>query len=236
MIDTKEPVLAAIAHNRGIASAKADILVFLDSDCLPKSTWLAEHLNAHLAGHQVVSGSVLPQGTNYWQLIYNLTLFHSLLSFNPAGPCNFVATLNLSINRQVFKKVGGMNESINRVEDVDWTTRMRRKGFQPFFWPKAIVFHAHNRMTPRAVWRDCARSGYHMRQLRLKHKDLLIAPTLLRYPCLIWCFSPFIALWATICILWKRPLILLRYWYGIPAIYWTKIAWCWGASRHTEPK
>lgn len=230
-IDTGKPVLAATARNRGANATNSDLLIFLDSDCLPTSTWLAAHLDAHQAGHQVVSGSVLPQGINYWHLVYNLTLFHEILQFNPAGPRDFLATLNLSVNQKVFAKIGGMNEVIDRVEDVDWTTRMRRAGIQPYFWPKAAIYHAHNRLTSRAVWHDCAFSGFHMRQLRLIHSDMLTAPKLLRYTRLVWCFSPLIALWATGKIIWKRPFILLRFGHTIPAIYWTKIAWCWGASR-----
>lgn len=235
-IDTGEPVLAAVARNRGAEATEAELLLFLDSDCLPAPTWLAEHLLAHRAGHPVVSGSVLPQGDNYWHLTYNLTLFHEVLRFNAAGPRDFLATLNLSVERQVLDEVGGMSEIINRVEDVDWTTRMRRAGIQPYFWPEAAVFHAHNRRTPRQVWRDCALSGYHMRRLRLKHQDLLRAPRILHYPRLVWWLSPLIAAWATGRIMVKRPWLVRRFWYTLPAIYWTKIAWCWGANRPQEPQ
>ena len=235
-IDTEKPVLAAIARNRGARATDAELLLFLDSDCIPTPTWLAAHQEAHQAGHKVVSGSVLPKGTNYWHITYNLTLFHEILSLNDAGPRNFLATLNLSVEREVFNTIGGMNETINRVEDVDWTTRIRRAGIQPYFWPSAAINHLHNRSTPQAVWRDCALSGYHMRQLRLTHQDLLTAPGLLRYPRLVLLFSPIIATWATGRILWKRPYILKKFWYTIPAISWTKLAWCWGASQVTEPK
>jgi len=234
-INTGNPVLAAVARNRGAAATDANLLVFLDSDCLPLPTWLAEHIKAHRAGHLVVSGSVLPTGHNYWHLTYNLTLFHEILSFNPPGPRDFLATLNLSIEREVLEKVGGMSETINRVEDVDWTTRMRRAGIQPYFCPKATVSHEHNRTTHQAVWRDCALSGYHMRRLRLMHNDMLTAPGLLRFPLLIWWLSPLIAAWATGRILWKRPFIFRWFWHTIPALYWTKLAWCWGASRPLEP-
>lgn len=235
-IDTGQPVLAAVARNRGVTSTNAELLIFLDSDCLPISAWLSAHQEAHRAGYKVVSGSVLPKGNNYWHLTYNLTLFHELLSLNPVGPRDFLATLNLSVEREVFEKVGGMNEKINRVEDIDWTTRMRKAGIQPYFWPSAAVNHLHNRQTSHAVWRDCALSGYHMRQLRLKHQDMLTAPGILRYPRLVFLFSPFIALWATGRILWKRPYIIPKFWHTIPALFWTKLAWCWGASQATEPR
>lgn len=235
-IDTGQPMWAAAARNKGAAHSDADLLVFLDSDCLPDRRWLAEHIAAQVAGHPVVSGSILAEGETYWHLTYNLTLFHEVLPFNPPGPRDFLATLNLSVARWVFEQVGGMDEQINRVEDVDWTTRMRRAGIQPYFWPAAAVAHHHNRRTWRAVWRDCALSGYHMRQLRLQHADLLAAPGILKYPRLVWWLSPGIAAWATGRILVKRPWLAERFWYTLPALYLTKIAWCWGASRSEEPK
>jgi GT2 family glycosyltransferase len=228
-------VWAATARKRGANNTDADLLIFLDSDCLPTDKWLAEHIAAHAAGHRVVSGSVLPQGDSYWHLTYNLTLFHEVLSFNPPGPRDFLATLNLSVARGVFLQIGGMDETVNRVEDVEWTTRMRRAGIQPYFWPKATVRHAHNRQTLEAVWRDCALSGYHMRQLRLQQSDLLQAPGVLKYPRLVWGLSPFIAAWATGRIMANRPRLMTGFWPVLPGIYLTKIAWCWGASRRSAP-
>lgn len=234
-IDTGQPLLAAAARNVGLQATEAPLLVFLDSDCLPTRTWLAEHIAAHRAGHRVVSGSVIPDDHNYWRLTYNLTLFHEILHTNREGPRDFLATLNLSVARSVIEEVGPMDATINRVEDVDWTTRMRRRGITPYFWPAASVVHMHNRTRLARVWRDCALSGYHMRSLRLEHNDLLQAPRLLRYPRLVLALSPLIAAWATGRILWRRPHIARRFWQTLPALYLTKIAWCWGASRSVEP-
>jgi GT2 family glycosyltransferase len=234
-IDTEQPVYAAVARNRGIAASDAEVLIFLDSDCLPAPGWLNAHLAAYEAGHEVVSGSVLAAGDNYWHLTYNLTIFHGINHTAEAGPRNFLATLNLLVGRRVIETVGGMTETINRVEDVDWTTRMRRADIQPYFWPQAAVRHKHNRTSLRRVWQDCALSGYHMRQLRLQHADLLTAPGLLQYPKFLLWGSPFIAAWATWRIWRQRPNLIAQFWYTLPAIYLTKIAWCWGASRAKEP-
>ena len=234
-VDTGRPVLAAVARNRGAAATDAELIIFLDSDCLPTTGWLAEHVAAHEAGHRVVSGGVVPAGHNYWHLTYNLTLFHELLSTNRPGPRDFLATLNLSVERSVIEQVGGMDETVNRVEDVEWTTRMRRAGIQPYFWPAASVWHEHSRTDFSKVWRDCALSGYHMRQIRLRHADFLLAPPLLQYPRLVLALSPLVAAWATARIVWKRPSIARRHWQTLPALYLTKIAWCWGASRIEEP-
>jgi GT2 family glycosyltransferase len=230
-IDTGWPIRAAAARNKGIMATTADLLIFLDSDCLPEPRWLIEHIAAHEAGHTAVSGGVLPAGRNYWHLVYNLALFHDLLSTNPSGPRDFLATLNLSIDRSVIETIGLLDETMERGEDVEWTTRMRRAHIQSHFWPQAVVRHEHNRTNFAPVWHDCALSGYYMRRLRLLYGDLLQAPGLLRYPRLIFWFSPLIAAWATWRIFWKRPRVILQFWYTLPALYLTKIAWCWGASH-----
>ncbi len=162
--------------------------------------------------------------------------FHQVLTTNVPGPRDFLATLNLSVHRSVIDQVGGMNPTLNRVEDVDWTTRMRRVGIQPYFTPEAPVRHHHNRTDLRRVWNDCALSGYQMRWLRLQHDDLLQAPGLLRQRRLVWWLSPFIATWATARIIWQHPRMAARFWHTLPAIYLTKIAWCWGASRQALPE
>lgn len=234
-IDTGEPVLAGVARNRGIAATDAEVLIFLDSDCIPEPHWLLEHIAAQESGHRVVSGGILPAGDNYWHLVYNLTLFHEVLSVVPPGPRDFLATLNLSIHRSVFETVGYMDENMERAQDVDWTTRMRMAGIQPYFWPKAAITHQHSRRSISSVWRDCALSGFHMRGLRLEHAGWLQAPGILRYRWLILLLAPIIAAWATFRIILRRPVILRRFPYTIPAIYLTKIAWCWGASRSEAP-
>lgn len=233
-IDTTTRVTAARARNLGVEATDADLYIFLDSDCLPVSDWLSEHLAAHAAGHAVVGGGVLPIGNNYWHLSYNLTLFHEFLTTYPAGPRDYLPGLNMSIDRSVIDQVGSMNDSIHRVEDIDWTTRMRRAGFQPYLWPKAAVFHLHNRSSLEAVWLDCASSGSRMRVVRLNYRDLLQAPWILDYPRLILLFSPLIAGWVTAKIVARQPRLFARLWYTLPAIYLTKIAWCWGASRREE--
>lgn len=234
-IDTGVPVLAGVARNRGITATDAEVLIFLDSDCIPEPHWLSEHLAAQESGHRVVSGGIVPAGDNYWHLVYNLTLFHEVLNVVPPGPRDFLATLNLSVHRSVIETAGAMDEDVDRGEDVDWTTRMRKAGIQPYFWPKAAIYHEHNRRTMSTVWRDCALSGFHMRRLRLEHSGWLQAPRLLRYRRLVLILSPFIAAWATMRIIFRRPVILRRFPFTIPAIFLTKIAWCWGASRSSAP-
>lgn len=231
LIDTGDPVPPGTARNIGVRATTGALLIFLDSDCLPQPGWLGAHLAAQQSGHPVVGGSVLPDGENYWSLSYNLAMFHEYLSTAVSEPRPYLPTLNLSVARHVIDAVGLLDESLPRSQDLDWTVRMKQAGFCPYFTAAAAVQHRHNRTTLQKVWRDCARSGYHARQVRLQHQKTLKTPLLLRFRLLVWLLSPFIASWVTGRIFLKQARLLFRRFYTLPAIYLTKIAWCWGASR-----
>lgn len=230
-IDTGQPVTAPVARNIGIDAAAGDLLVFVDSDCIPLPGWLREHRLAHSAGHQVVGGAVLPTGDNYWHLVYNLTMFHEIFSTAPEGERPFLPTLNLSVEPAVIIVAGKLDASLRKSQDLDWTTRMNEAGFKPYFWPRAVVRHDHNRRTGRQVWRDAATIGEYARQVRLMHQASLDTPAFLRSRSLTLLLSPLIALFVTSRIIIRRPKTMLRRVGTWPGIYMSKIAWCWGASR-----
>jgi len=230
-IDTGQPVAAPVARNLGIDAAKGDLLVFIDSDCIPQPGWLKEHHKAHVAGHKIVGGGVLPVGENYWHLVYNLTMFHEVFSTAPAGERPFLPTLNLSVERGVITQVGKLDPTLRKSQDLDWTTRMHEAGFQPYFWPEARIQHNHNRRTSSEVWQDAATIGKFARQVRVRHQKSLNTPGLLQNRYLILILSPLIASYITGRIIVRRPKTMLRHPDTWPGIYLSKIAWCWGASQ-----
>jgi GT2 family glycosyltransferase len=231
LIDTGVPVDASTARNLGIDAAQGDLLIFLDSDCLPQPGWLNQHRLAQEAGFEVVGGGVLPEGDEFWHRTYNLSMFHEVFSTAPAGYRRFLPTLNLSVDRQVIEQIGGLDVSLPFSHDLDWTTRMREGGYIPFFWPAAAVRHEHSRHSLRQVWRDCAINGRYARQVRLRHQATLNTPFFLRSRLLTLLLAPFIAAGVTMGIIRRRPDIMIENITTWPAIYLTKIAWCWGASR-----
>ena len=235
-IDTGLPVKAPEARNIGIGAAMAQLIIFLDSDCLVEPGWLREHLAAHEAGYDVVGGGVAPTGTGYWGLTYNLTLFHEFYATAPAGPRNYLPTLNLSVERTAIEAAGLLNEALPRGQDIEWTVRMAKAGSSLHFVPSAIVVHAHARTSIGDVWQDCARSGHYMRQVRLQNPGRMRAPAWLRYRRAVLLLSPLIAAGVVMRMVIRRPATILRRWYTLPGLYVTKIAWCWGASRVSPPR
>ncbi len=127
--------------------------------------------------------------------------------------------------------MGGLDVSLPYSHDVDWTTRMREAGYTPYFWPEAAVQHDHGRETMRQVWRDCAINGRYARQVRIRHQAALNTPFFLRSGALTLLLSPLIAAAVTLRIISRRPETMRQHINTWPAVYLTKLAWCWGASR-----
>lgn len=230
LIDPGHRLNPPAARNLGIRHSAAPLLLFLDADCIPQPGWLRAHRAAHAAHQPVVGGGVLPRGENYWSLAYNLGMFHEYLTTQPDGRRDILPTLNLSVERRVIDEAGWLDETLPRAEDLEWSARLRAAGVPLHFCAAAAVVHRHRRLNARAVWDDCAGSGYFSRQVRLRYPQQLKAPGLLERPRLVRLLSPAIAAWATLRAVAHQPVLLGRYPAHLPAIYMTKLAWAWGAG------
>jgi glycosyltransferase involved in cell wall biosynthesis len=231
-IDTGRPVSAGRARNIGIEACSAEVLLFLDSDCIPEADCVAQHLIAHREGHEVVGGGVLPKGREHWHTVYNLSLFNSTLTTAPAGPRMTLPTMNLSVRRHVIEKAGPLREDLRRCEDMEWIQRMRVNGYTATFWPKAVVLHEHGRCRIRAVLRDFVRTGRESRAIRREHGALLGTPRFLTNDLLVRLLAPAIAAFSLVGIERRHPGFVRHYFRYLPSIYLTKLAWCWGGGVH----
>ncbi len=233
LLDTRVPVSEPVARNLGLAEVDDGLVIFLDSDCLPRPGWLRGHLaaQARLAQQEregLVCGGVLASGASYWALVYNLALFWGYLDTSPAGERPALPTLNLSFRRALARRVGAFDETLPRATDVDWTLRARAAALALHFDPRALVEHRHARHTLHAVWRDCAGSGQHARAVRLRHPALLAAPTLLGHARLLRALAPLVATWATARVALRQPGTFRGRWSTLPGFWLTKLAWAWG--------
>ena len=230
LIETDGPRLPGAARSIGVAEASGDLLVFVDSDCVPEPDWLKAHLRRHQAGETVVGGAVRYDDENYWQLSDNLSMFHAVDIEAQEGPKPYLPTLNLSVRREAWEAVGPMDPDLPSGEDIDWTIRAAKAGHPPYLDPSAILWHRPLRTTPRAIWAHWQRSGKWMVGVRRRHQDVYTVPTWIYRPLALLLFAPLIAVKATLP-LYGPGMPGRRYWHTLPAVYATMIAWCVGGLR-----
>lgn len=227
-IPMTHPTHASDKRNRGMAEARGEIFLFLDDDCLPAHDLVARHLACHLAGEQIVGGAVDFASRPYIQLADNLSAFHDLLPCTPSGSRSYLCTANLSIRRQAALCCGPMESRRSRAEDLDWTLRLRALGYRLFFEPLAVIDHQPARTTLSTVWRHWVDDAPFTLVVRLRHAQQLGTPEMARYRWPYLVLAPLIAAWAT-ARTFSHPHARYYYWHTLPLIYWTKLAWCWGA-------
>ncbi|MEZ5066683.1 MAG: glycosyltransferase [bacterium] len=150
----------AAARNRGFREARADVILFTDSDCVPHADW-ARLLTAGLDEDvHVVGGSygIANPGRYLAELVHaEIRWRHSRLP----DLVEFAGSFNLGARRAALEAVGGFDESFPAPsgEDNDLSYRLRDAGFAIRFVRDALVDHHHPEKLSRYL-REQSRHGY----------------------------------------------------------------------------
>ncbi len=219
---------AAINRNIGLQNAEGDILVFLDSDCIPHPDWLSIHIARHNSGEEVVGGGFTFGNSNCWQTADNISAFHEWLPFATAGPRPYLPAANLSVQRKIANSAGPMLPFLDRAQDLEWTIRLRRLGYSLYLEPRALVTHNPARTNFAAVWQHWFVNAKYTLWVRWTYRALLKTPRFACYRILYLLCAPIIALWATMNT-FKQVETRQKYLATLPLVYLTKLIWCLGA-------
>jgi GT2 family glycosyltransferase len=218
----------AAAGNRGIRSARGDILLFIDDDCIAQEDWV-ECLTASLEQHPLAAGAIKSPLLNYVKFCHNISQFHPFMKRRAEGQMESIVGANMGIRRLVLEELGGFDEK-SKVPDMELLLRARLKGHRVHFAPGAIVIHDPERTSLAAVLKNASAHASKTILLRNKYDSLLHTPFVLRSPGFILLAAPLIALKVTLEIYANNP-GLVKYFWTAPLVYAQKLAWCWGAAR-----
>lgn len=124
----------AANRNAGVAKSRGRWLVFVDDDCVPDPGYLRGYLE-HIERYpdvRALEGRTYPNRPRV-----------SLIErgpFNEKGGCFY--SCNMALRRDLFDAMGGFDDDYAfSLEDLDFYTRLRKRGERTAFVPRASVMH-----------------------------------------------------------------------------------------------
>jgi GT2 family glycosyltransferase len=179
-------------RNLGIKNAKGDVIVFIDSDCIPTKNWLNELVKPIRGkGENIVAGYVKSIGKES----INSIIWDKIQNKKYITEC---PSLNMSFKKEILKKIGYFSEYFNGGgEDIDFTWRAVKAGYSIYYNKNAILYHDWGNFKEEV--KRTLRGGRTSVRLYKKHpekwKNLISNNAdVIIYPLYI-LFSPIILIW-----------------------------------------
>ena len=127
--------------------ANGDIFIFIDSDCTVPTDYI-EHLQKHIkeedfdafGGPDTYKEDFSPflKAVNYSMTSFIGT--GGTRGSNKSVAKYYPRSFNMGIKREVFQKIGGMNE-LRHGQDMDFSNRIYKAGFKVKFLSDVFVYH-----------------------------------------------------------------------------------------------
>jgi GT2 family glycosyltransferase len=186
------------SRQEALEIATGDYLVGIDSDCIAQKGWL----NALISDIDENHGEVMVTGRNlspnssfmekkvqsteefYWQK-------HVSFDFRKRKYCLFADTKNFAVLTKIAREVG-FDRCMIAAEDIDFSIRLRRKGYKIVYSTRAQVMHFHKQrlrqLLKQKIWHG---TGYGQMMVKNKsnfelHRELVFllkySPALLLLP------------------------------------------------------
>jgi acetyltransferase-like isoleucine patch superfamily enzyme/GT2 family glycosyltransferase len=147
----REKPNASAARNAGAMASTGDVLLFLDDDIRVGPDFIAAHARNYESEDVVAVAGQLLDGdgavaTERKKRSSNPELDWMFFPRNYAHRCrtSWMISANVSVRRNIFFEVGGMDENYIKgaiCEETDFALRLVRKGYLFQFDPQASVYH-----------------------------------------------------------------------------------------------
>ncbi len=225
-IRTKERTFPSKARNIGIARARAETIVFVDSDCVPEKGWLQAILQNK---EDIVTGAVEFDAPSFWTTCDNFVHFYASSRKVKRGEIPLFGTIQLKIPKSKVLSVSGFDENLETGEDLDMAIKLKKAGEKFYFEPNAVVRHYPLRKNLFAVLRHSMYWASNSMAVRIKHKVFLKLPFWLQNRWLLLAVAPFASIAVTANVYSK--IYNWKYIYLLPIVLLAKLAWFYGAFR-----
>lgn len=143
LVKTVNKNLAA-SRNVGLPHCLGDIIAWTDDDAEVFPDWVTQMKRLHTEHPEAggVGGAVLGAESDK-SLLSRIADVAAFPSSPQPRYVRTIAGVNVSYKREVVQAVGSQDETLFRGEDVDFNWRVKRLGYEIYYWPEIKVIHHH---------------------------------------------------------------------------------------------
>ncbi len=162
------------AYNTGVKTAKGDVIVFTDDDCVVPKNWISNiekqfHENIDVIGGEDI---ILENSSTFQKAVYQIDKSKTLTnSVYGKKAKNRLRAANIAYRKSVFKKEN-FNPKLKGLQEPEFHNRLFKAGFKMKFDPKLYVFHKR-RDSLKDVFKQIYRNGKAKIDVIKLHKDVL---------------------------------------------------------------
>jgi GT2 family glycosyltransferase len=164
---------AAMARNVGVQNATAEVLFFIDADCIVQKDTLSRVDRAVGQDSSAVVGGTytrMPFDDRFFSTFQSVFIHYA--ETKRANP-DYVASHAMAMRKELFEKSGGFPENFMPIiEDVEFSHRLRRSGSTLSMDASILVRHVFEFTLVKSL-RNAFRKSMYWTAYSMKNRDLL---------------------------------------------------------------
>lgn len=151
----------ASARNAGMRASEADVIAFIDADCVAEANWLAALTSVLMPSDAAgVGGPLVNVAPSGWVSRY-LTATNFYRHRVRDGKVDYLLTANVAFRRSALLRINGFSEADGAWgEDADLSFRLIQAGYTLLLAQQGIVTHYGTPLSVSGLIKNLSRYGY----------------------------------------------------------------------------